>query len=139
MMKKQLHTAGLLAVRDNRLLLTFSRNKKAWYLPGGKVDAGETAAGALIREIEEELGVRLAEGQLTYYGHVTADAFGEQDLVMEQDCFLCELPGELQPSNEIEAVAYFSLAAYRQEDVQVEGVLIAFDRLIHDGLIVAEG
>lgn len=53
----KLLTAGLVVVQDNKLLLTYSNNKKAWYLPGGKIDQGETAREALIREIREELNI----------------------------------------------------------------------------------
>ena len=56
---KELPTAGLIVVDNQKLLLTFSKNKKAWYLPGGKIDEGETSKQALIREIEEELNVTL--------------------------------------------------------------------------------
>lgn len=36
-----LPTAGLIVIKDNKLLLAYSNNKKAWYLPGGKIDLGE--------------------------------------------------------------------------------------------------
>jgi 8-oxo-dGTP pyrophosphatase MutT (NUDIX family) len=32
-----------------------------WALPGGRCDAGETAVAAVLRELEEEVGVRLGE------------------------------------------------------------------------------
>lgn len=32
-----------------------------WELPGGKVMAGETERGAVVRELEEELGLRAAD------------------------------------------------------------------------------
>ncbi|WP_236263836.1 NUDIX domain-containing protein [Dysgonomonas sp. Marseille-P4677] len=35
-------TAGLLIIKENKLLLAYSNNKKAWYLPGGKIEAGES-------------------------------------------------------------------------------------------------
>ncbi|KGE15875.1 NUDIX hydrolase [Sphingobacterium deserti] len=134
-MRKQLFTAGLIVVRDNAILLAYSRNKQAWYLPGGKIDAGESAKEALVREIEEELGLTLDKDKLVPYGRITADAYGEQELLMEQDCFLYPDLKDIRPNNEIEAVEYFTLDSYRAQEAQVEGVLVAFRRLQADKLL----
>lgn len=129
--------AGLIVVKDRKLLLAFSKNKGAWYLPGGKVDAGETAVAALQREIIEELNMKLPIDSLQWYYHITAPAFGENNLEMRQDCFIHQLVQTPQPSAEIGAIRYFSLKEYRQEPQQVTGVLMAFEKLRQDGFVDA--
>jgi 8-oxo-dGTP pyrophosphatase MutT (NUDIX family) len=47
--------AFLLCRRASRL----SRHAGQWALPGGRIDEGETALEAALRELDEELGVRL--------------------------------------------------------------------------------
>ncbi len=52
---------------DDRVLLVHrlrDPERDCWNLPGGKVDLGERAADAVAREVEEELGVRVAVGSL---------------------------------------------------------------------------
>ena len=51
--------------------------KGVWSLPGGKIEAGETAAAAAVREIKEETGlsVRLA-GLLDVHDVIIEDARG---------------------------------------------------------------
>ncbi|SKA33650.1 NUDIX domain-containing protein [Chitinophaga eiseniae] len=126
---------GLIVVENRKLLLAFSKNKEAWYLPGGKVDAGETALQAMQREIKEELNMDLAEESLQWYYHITAPAFGEKNLLMRQDCFRHRLLQTPQPSAEIGAIRFFSLDTYRKEPHQVHGVLLAFEKLQQDGLV----
>lgn len=48
-------------IKDNKVLL-IKRTKESsvyWVVPGGGVEDGETAEEALIRECEEELGVKI--------------------------------------------------------------------------------
>jgi len=134
----KLPTVGLIALKDNKILLAFSKNKKAWYLPGGKIDANETAVQALRREVKEELNMDVDPDKLKFYCHISVEAYGEKEqLMMEQDCFLYEIDQNIVPGNEIEAVAYFNRQTYMKEAVQVTGVLEVFDLLERDNLCAA--
>lgn len=57
---------GAAIVRDGRLLAARRTEPPhlagGWELPGGKVEAGETEEQALVREIDEELGVGIVLG-----------------------------------------------------------------------------
>ncbi len=87
----KLSTVGLLIIENRKLLLAYSRNKKCFYLPGGKIDEDETPAQALCREIEEEMNVFIDEHELKYHTHITAPAYGEENgIMMEQDCFFLQ-------------------------------------------------
>ena len=134
---KTLSTAGLIIVCHRALLLAYSNNKQAWYLPGGKIDAGETAKQALLREIHEELALNLNADQLHFYTHISAPAYGETPVVMmAQDCFRAELGDAIpQAQAEIGAVRYFTLAEFQQLDIQVAGVVQVYARLQADGLV----
>lgn len=57
--------AAALVDSDNRVLLSKRPEGKQlaglWEFPGGKVDTGETPEEALIRELEEELGIEVCD------------------------------------------------------------------------------
>jgi len=132
----QLQTAGLLAIKNRKLLLAFSKNKQCFYLPGGKTSEGETAKKALCREIAEELNVQLSETDLEYYSHVTAPAYGETTgTIMEQDCFLLLTPIDPVASGEIGELRYFSLKEYLQELNNAPGAVMILQQLTEEGII----
>ena len=131
-----LHTAGLLLIRDRRLLLAYSRNKQCFYLPGGKISESETAAEGLCREIAEELNVIINPEELHFYAHITAPAFGEAvGVIMEQDCFRMLKPVQPVAAAEIEELRYFNLDDYRKENHQAPGVLSILEKLKADNLV----
>ncbi|PWT95709.1 MAG: DNA mismatch repair protein MutT [Bacteroidetes bacterium] len=131
-----LDTAGLIVVRNRKLLLAFSRNKQAFYLPGGKISDGETAKEGLIREVMEELSVNIDAKDLVYYTHIEAQAFGEANgIIMQQECFMYELKEEPNPNSEIGEIKYFDLETYLQEQFRVPGVVMVLEKLKEDNLV----
>jgi 8-oxo-dGTP pyrophosphatase MutT (NUDIX family) len=132
----QLACAGLLVIHDRKLLLAFSKNKQCFYLPGGKIDAGETATSALCREIDEELNIRLTEPDLVYYAHITAPAYGEKEgVIMEQDCFLVNKMVQPRAAAEIGELRHFSLEEYLQQKNTAPGAIMVLEKLRADNLI----
>lgn len=133
---KFIRTVGLLVIKNDKLLLAYSNNKRAWYLPGGKIETDELPQQSLVREIWEELTLKIDVKLLKFYCHITAPAYGEdENLIMEQDCYLYELHENISSNNEIAAIKFFDSYSYEQEPAQVIGVLQIFKRLKADGLL----
>ena len=79
-MKLVLVVAAALLDADNRVLIAQRPPGKAlaglWEFPGGKVDPGERPEAALIRELDEELGITVEEpclAPLTFASHAYED------------------------------------------------------------------
>lgn len=79
-MKTVLVSAVALIDVDGRILLAQRPQGKPmaglWEFPGGKVEPGETPEAALIRELEEELGINTwasCLAPLTFASHAYAD------------------------------------------------------------------
>ena len=59
------HTVGALCLieHDGRMLMLTQRHRRGWTFPGGLINRGENAAAAVVREVEEETGLRVEVGQ----------------------------------------------------------------------------
>ncbi|MBV7388875.1 NUDIX domain-containing protein [Pasteurellaceae bacterium TAE3-ERU1] len=102
---------ALIVLNNRQLLVTRSHNKTAYYLPGGKREAGESDAQALIRESKEELNVTLDENSLRFVECFSAQADGKPEGVMVvMRCYQGEFAGSPQPSHEIAELAWITTA-----------------------------
>ena len=61
------YRVGALVIREGHVLL-MKMGGDAWFVPGGRIEAGESAKPALEREIREELGVAGRVGRLLWIG-----------------------------------------------------------------------
>ncbi len=49
---------GVVVNAANQVLLIRRHGEQAWLFPGGKVEVGEEEADAIVREVQEESGIR---------------------------------------------------------------------------------
>lgn len=100
--------AACLIDADNRLLLVRKRNTRAFMLPGGKREPGESAHEALRRELQEELELSLPADALSPLGSFRAAAANEPDTWVEAQVFVARLEQPVAPAAELEELAWLA-------------------------------
>ncbi|MFN2588546.1 MAG: SIR2 family protein [Actinomycetota bacterium] len=93
------HKAGLIALRNRRLLLVRKRATDKLILPGGSIEPGEDAETALSRELQEELGA--TSSNLRFWREFEDSAAFEVNSRVRIRAFFGELDSEPRASGEI--------------------------------------
>jgi ADP-ribose pyrophosphatase YjhB (NUDIX family) len=120
-------------IKDRQILMTLSKGKDTYYIPGGKREGNETDLEALSREVEEELTVKIISSSVKHYGTFEAQAHGKPEgTIVRMTCYEANFEGELQPSSEIQDIAYYT---YAQKDIVGPVDQIIFDDLKKKNLI----
>ena len=98
--------AGVL-IRDRRLLVERSEGKKFYISPGGSIEDGETAKGALRRELREEFDIETNEEDFEELGEFSAPAAGQEEKLVHMKVFrVLRWVGEPTPNSEVRDLAW---------------------------------
>ncbi|WP_345801739.1 NUDIX domain-containing protein [Microbacterium sp. AZCO] len=94
-----------------RALVVRKAGTTAFMQPGGKHEAGESPAAALVRELAEEIGLQIHEDDLSPLGRFETDAANEPGHRVVADAFLIEVdPASVGRSGEIEEIRWITAA-----------------------------
>jgi 8-oxo-dGTP pyrophosphatase MutT (NUDIX family) len=137
-----LRPTAFAAVRDGAgaLLLVRRADTLNWELPGGKVDLGESAPQAVVREVLEEAGVQIRvlglSGVYTDPGHVMVYLSGE----VRQQFALCfhalPIAGSPRPDeDETVSASWFGVPDLAELDIH-PSVRLRIDHALHEPDIV---
>lgn len=123
-------------VRDARLLVTRTRGRDAYYLPGGKREPGESDWQALARETREELDIELVPETLSLVSVVEAPAHSApMGARVRMICYHADpvtaLPS-LTPRGEVAEIAWLDM---RDRDRCAPAVQVVLTELRGRGLI----
>lgn len=86
---KTIEVVAAIIYQDGKILATqrgYGDFKDGWEFPGGKIEAGETAQEAIVREIKEELAVTIHPEKL-----ITTVEYDYPKFHLTMHCFLASL------------------------------------------------
>jgi 8-oxo-dGTP pyrophosphatase MutT (NUDIX family) len=125
--------AAIALVRDRRVLMVTAREREVHYMPGGKIDDGETAAEAAAREAREEVSLELDPAELEELFEVVTQAHGEPEgRMVRMRVFLTRTDASPKASAEVGALHWVTTAELDRCPPAGAEVL---RRLAADGLI----
>lgn len=102
---RRIHVAAAIVTDTaGRAIVVRKRGTTGYMQPGGKIERGESALAALIRELDEELHLQVDVDATEFLGSYEAPALNEPGRTVRAEVFALQTDAELTPSAEIDAV-----------------------------------
>ncbi|MEO1583454.1 MAG: NUDIX domain-containing protein [Planctomycetota bacterium] len=114
--------ARALLIENGRVLVCQNLEKGYLYLPGGHVDAGETAERAVRRELIEECGLEIESCRPALVHEMAADGFQEINIVFHVERRPAEHGTPVQSNESHIGFEWLDLAAVVDADLRPTGI-----------------
>ena len=104
---KTINVVAAIIKQDDKIFATqrgYGEFKGGWEFPGGKIEVGETPEEALVREIKEELNVKISVGKL-----IDIVEYDYPTFHLSMQCFMAEIKSGELILNEHESAKWLTL------------------------------
>jgi mutator protein MutT len=118
---QDIYKAAGIIIQDRKLLFARAKDMDFFIDPGGKIEKGETAQQALVRELKEELSIDVDESDLEFFGEFVAEAANHKGKTVNMKAFIVKKwQGTVTPDAEIEELRW--LSSTLPPDIQVGSI-----------------
>jgi len=122
MQKDDIFKASGIIIVDRQVLVERSVGKEYFIHPGGRIEPGETAKQAVVRELKEEFTIDVDEADLEEFDHNTAPAANSPEVLVHMDVFLVKKwRGTITPDSEVEEIRW--LTSDVPKDIKVGSIM----------------